>query len=256
MKDLEAASIEDVRDFHNTYYVPENATLVIVGDFDTPQTLQMINQYFGRVPKARRPVPRDIPKEPPQTKERRAVVEESWPLPAVVVAYHVTYDGHPDSYPLHIASKIMSDGQSARIPLELMYKRRLALTAFGSGNITEDPNLFYAVAVVQPGQTAAVAEQALIAEFEKLIKEPVTPVELQRAKNQWARDYVVGRESNQDKAIHLAHAAVIHNDIGTADAEYDVLMNVTTADVQRVARTYFTPANRVVVHVLPKGGTR
>jgi len=174
----------------------------------------------------------------------------------VVVAYHVTYDGHPDSYPLHIASKIMSDGQSARIPLELMYKRRIALTAFGSGNITEDPNLFYAVAVVQPGQTPAVAEQALIAEFEKMIKVPVTAVELQRAKNQWARDYVVGRESNQDKAIHLAHAAVIHNDIATADAEYDVLMNVTTADVQRVARTYFTPANRVVVHVLPKGGTR
>ena len=256
MKDLEAASIDDVRDFHNTYYVPENATLVIVGDFDTPQALQMVEQYFGRVPKARRPVPRDIPKEPPQTKERRAVVEEAWPLPAVVVAYHVTYDGHPDSYPLHIASKIMSDGQSARIPLELMYKRRIALTAFGSGNITEDPNLFYAVAVVQPGQTPAVAEQALIAEFEKMIKVPVTAVELQRAKNQWARDYVVGRESNQDKAIHLAHAAVIHNDIATADAEYDVLMNVTTADVQRVARTYFTPANRVVVHVLPKGGTR
>jgi zinc protease len=254
--DLEAASIEDVRDFHNTYYVPENATVVIVGDFDTTQAMQIVNQYFGRVPKARRAVPRDIPKEPAQTKERRVVVEETWPLPAVVVAYHVTYDGHPDSYPLHIASKVLSDGQSARIPLELMYKRRIALTAFGSGNITEDPNLFYAVAVVQPGQTPAVAEQALIVEFEKLIKQPVTAVELQRAKNQWARDYVVGRESNQDKAVHLAHAAVIHNDIATADAEYDVLMNVTTADVQRVARTYFTPANRVVIHVLPKGGTR
>src|SRR5262245_20474147 len=144
MKDLEAASIADVRDFHHTYYVPENATVTIVGDFDTTQAMQIVNQYFGRVPKAIRAVPRDIPKEPPQTKERRSVVEEPWPLPAVVVAYHVTYDGHPDSYPLHIASKVMSDGQSARIPLELMYKRRIALTAFGSGNITEDPNLFYA----------------------------------------------------------------------------------------------------------------
>ena len=111
-----------------------------------------MNQYFGRVPKAARPVPRDIPKEPAQTKERRAVVEESWPLPAVVVAYHVTYDGHPDAYPLHMTSKILSDGQSARIPRELVYNKRLALTAFGSGNITEDPNLFYAVAIVQPGQ--------------------------------------------------------------------------------------------------------
>ena len=256
MKDLEAASIADVRDFHNLYYVPENATVAIVGDFDTTQATQIVNQYFGRVPKAGRPVPRDIPKEPPQTKERRAVVEEAWPLPAVVVAYHVTYDGHPDAYPLHITAKIMSDGQSARIPLELMYKRRLALTAFGSGNITEDPNLFYAVAIVQPGQTPAAAEQALIAEFEKLTKETISAVELQRAKNQFARDYIVGRESNQEKALHLAHSAVIHNDISAADGEFDIFMNVTTADVQRVARTYFTPNNRVVIHILPKGGTR
>ena len=151
----------------------------------------MVTQYFGRVPKATRPVPRDIPKEPAQAKERRAVVEEAWPLPAVVVAYHVTYDGHPDAYPLHITAKILSDGQSARIPRELMYKKRIALTAFGSGNITEDPNLFYAVAIVQPGQTPAAAEQALIAEFDKLTKEPVLATELQRAKNQFARDYIV-----------------------------------------------------------------
>ncbi|MGH9346212.1 MAG: M16 family metallopeptidase, partial [Vicinamibacterales bacterium] len=100
--DLEAASIEDVREFHRTYYVPENATLTIVGDFNTRQALQLVNQYFARVPKAARPVPRDIAKEPAWTKERRVTVEESWPLPAVIVAHHITYDGHPDSYPLHI----------------------------------------------------------------------------------------------------------------------------------------------------------
>ena len=115
MEDLEAASIDDVRDFYNTYYVPENATLALVGDFDTAQAVQLVTQYLGRVPKAARPVPRDIPKEPPQTKERRVTLQQPWPLPAVVVAYHITYDGHPDSYPLHIASKVLSDGQSSRI---------------------------------------------------------------------------------------------------------------------------------------------
>ena len=173
MADLEAASVDDVREFHRTFYVPENATVTIVGDFDMAQATQMVDQYFARVPKAAVPVPRDIPKEPAQTKETRAVVEEAWPLPAVVVAYHVTYDGHPDAYPLHITSKILSDGQSARIPRELVYNKRLALTAFGSGNITEDPNLFYAVAIVQPGKTPAEAEKALIEEFEKLKREPV-----------------------------------------------------------------------------------
>lgn len=253
MRDLEAASIQDVREFHDTYYVPENATLTIVGDFDAEQALQLVNQYLGRVPKAKHPVPRDIPKEPAQTKERRVTLDEPWPLPAVVVAYHITYDGHADSYPLHIASKILSDGQSSRIVRELVYTRRLALTAFGQGNIIEDPNLFFAVAIVQPGRTIDETEKALVAELEKLKTEPVTPRELQRAKNQFARDYILGRESVRDQASVLAHAAVIHNDITTADGEFDIFQNLTAADVQRVARTYFTASNRVVLHILPKG---
>ena len=253
MVDLEAASIQDVRDFHRTFYVPENATVTIVGDFDMAQAQQLVNQYFGRVPKAARPVPREIAQEPAQTKERRAVVEESWPLPAVVVAYHVTYDGHPDAYPLHMTSKILSDGQSARIPREIVYRQRLALTAFGSGNITEHPNLFYAVALVQPGKTVSEVEKALIEEFERLKREPVAAAELQRAKNQWARDYILSRETIQEKAMHLAHAAVIHNDITTADGEFDIFMDVTAADMRRVAQQYFTEANRVVLHVMPRG---
>ena len=256
MADLEAASIADVRDFHSTFYVPENATLTIVGDIDSAQALQLVTQYFGRVPKAAKPVPRDIPREPPMTGERRAVIEEAWPLPAVVVAYHITYDGHPDSYPLHITSKILSDGQSARIPRELIYNKRIALSAFGSGNLIEDPNLFYAVAIVQPGKTPQEAEAALIAEFEKLKSGGVTQQELERAQNQFARDYMLSRETNEEKAMHLAHAAVIHNDITTADGEFDIFMNTKVADVQRVARTYFNASNRIVLHILPKGGSR
>jgi zinc protease len=256
MADLEAASIADVRDFHSTYYVPENATVTIVGDFDTTQAVQLVNQYFGRVPKAPRPVPRDIPREPPTTQEKRAVVEESWPLPAVVVAYHITYDGHPDSYPLHIASKILSDGQSARILRELVYNKRLCVSAFGTGNLIEHPNLFFAVCIVQPGQTVAAAETALIEEFEKLKREGVSTQEVQRAQNQFARDYILSRESNEDKARHLSHAAVIHNDITTADGEFDIFMRTTPADVQRVAKTYFNQPNRVVLHVVPRGAGR
>ena len=95
----------------------------IVGDFDHGAGEgSWSTQYFGRVPKAEHPVPRDIPKEPPQTKEKRVTIEEPWPLPAVVVAYHITYDGHPDSYPLHIASKVLSDGQSSRIYQKLVYE--------------------------------------------------------------------------------------------------------------------------------------
>jgi zinc protease len=253
MTDLEAASIGDVRDFFRTYYVPNNATLVLVGDFETKEALELVTKYLGRVPKSERPVPRDIPKEPPQTKERRVTLSETWPLPAVVVAYHVTYDGNPDSYPLHVASKVLSDGQSARIYRDLVYTKQIAVAAFGGGNLIEDPNLFFAVAIVQPGKTPQECIDALIAEFDRLKTEPISANELQQAKNQFTRDYVLGRESNKDKAEVLAHAVVIHNDIKTADGEFDIFMKMTAADVQRVARTYFTPENRLVMTILPKG---
>jgi zinc protease len=255
MKDLEAASINDVRDFFRTYYVPNNATLVLVGDFNTKEAQDLVAKYLGRVPKSDRPVPRDIPKEPPQTKERRVKLEEAWPLPAVVVAHHITFDGDPDSYPLHIASKVLSDGQSSRIYRKLVYEKQIALAAFGGGNIIEDPNLFYAVAIVQPGHTTEEAIDALIAELDQLRNEPITAAELQQAKNQFARDYIFSRESNKDKAMQLGHAAVIHNDIKTADGEFDIFMNITQADVQRVARKYFTPENRLVMTIMPKSTT-
>jgi zinc protease len=255
MRDLEAASVADVRDFFHTYYVPGNATVVIVGDFETREAQELVTRYLGRVPKSDRPVPRDIPKEPPQTRERRVTLEENWPLPAVVVAHHITYDGDPDSYPLHIASKVLSDGQSSRIYRKLVYEKQLALAAFGGGNIIEDPNLFYAVAIVQPGHTPEETVDALIAELDRLRNEPISPAELQQAKNQFARDYIFGRESNKDKASQLGHAAVIHNDIKTADGEFDIFMNITQADVQRVARKYFTPENRLVMTIMPKGMT-
>ncbi len=251
MKDLDSASVEDVRDFYHTFYVPANATLVLVGDFESSQALQLVNTFLGRVPKAGRDVPRDIPREPPQTKEKRVTLHEPWPLPAVIVAHHITFDGNADSYPLHIASKVLSDGQSSRIYKKLVYELQVAVAAFGQANLIEDPNLFYTVAIVQPGHTPQEVTDALIAELDRLKAEPITEHELQRAKNQFARDYILGRESNQQKALMLAHAVVIHRDIKTADGEFDIFQNITTADVQRVARTYFTPENRIVLTILP-----
>jgi zinc protease len=253
MKDLEAASIEDVREFFRTYYVPSNATLVLAGDFETKEAQALVTQYLGRVPKATREVPRDIPKEPPQTKERRVTIEESWELPAVVVAHHITYDGHPDSYPLHIASKVLSDGQSSRIYKKLVYEKQLALAAFGGGNIIEHPNLFFAVAIVHPGKSPDETINTLIGELDRLRNEPISAAELQQAKNQFARDYIFSRESNKDKSSHLGHAVVIHDDIKTADGEFDIFMNITAADVQRVAKTYFAPENRLVMKIMPRG---
>jgi len=256
MADLDAASVADVRDFHNTYYVPGNATLALVGDFDSAQALDLVNKYFARIARSERSIARDYPKEPPSTHEQRFTTTETWPLPVVVVAYHITYDGHPDSYPLHLMSKILSDGESSRIYKSLVYDKGIAVSASGGGNIIEEPNLFFAVAVVQSGHTPQEAEQALIAEFDRLREEPVSEGELQRAKNQFFRDYILERESIRGKSMQLAHAVVIHRDITTADGEVDIFARLGADDLHRVARTYFTPENRIVLTVLPKTGAR
>jgi zinc protease len=255
MTDLNASTIDDVRDFYKTYYVPNNATLMVVGDFEVETVTNLVNQYFARIPKGA-PVPRDIPQEPKHTKEKRVNLEQPWPLPAVVVTYHVPYNGHPDSYPMFVMSKTLSDGQTSRIYRKLVYETGLALTAFGSSSFLEQPGIFSAVALVNPGKSVDDVEKELIAQFDRLKTEGITERELQRAKNQFARDYIMGRESNQQKAQQLAHAAVIHDDITTADGEFDIFTGITAADIQRVANTYFTRTNRLVITILPRGQTQ
>src|SRR5689334_15224891 len=254
MNDLNAATIDDVRDFYKTFYVPENATLMVVGDFDVDTVTNLVNQYFARVPKAAKPVPRDIPQEPQHTKERRVTLSEPWPLPAVVVTYQVPYNGHPDSYPMFVMSKTMSDGQTSRIYRKLVYEFGLALTAFGSSSFLEQPGIFSAVALLNPGKSPAEVEKTLIAEFDKLKTQGITERELQRAKNQFSRDYIVSRLSIKEKASQLGHAEVIQKDMATADGEYDTFMNVTLADVKRVAQKYFVPEGRMVMRINPRGG--
>jgi zinc protease len=254
MTDLNAATIDDVRDFYKTYYVPENATLMIVGDFETDTVTNLVNQYFARVPKAAKPVPRDIPVEPQHTKEKRVTLEQPWPLPAIIVTYHVPYNGHPDSYPMFVMSKTLSDGQTSRIYRRLVYDTGLALTAFGSSSFLEQPGIFSAVALVNPGKSPDEVEKALIAEFDKLKTGGITERELQRAKNQFARDYVVSRLSIKEKASQLGHAEVIQKDMASADGEFDTFLKVSLDDVKRVAQKYFVPEGRMVMRIMPRGG--
>jgi zinc protease len=254
MTDLNAATIDDVREFYQTFYVPENATLMVVGDFDTEIAVSLVTQHFGRVPKATKPVPRDIPQEPQHTKERRVTLEQPWPLPAIVVAYQVPYNGHPDSYPMFVMSKTLSDGQTSRIYQRLVYQTGLALTAFGSSSFLEQPGIFSAVALVNPGKSPDDVEKGLIAEFDKLKTQGITERELQRAKNQFSRDYIVSRLSIKEKASQLGHAEVIQKDITSADGEFDTFQKVTLDDVKRVAQKYFIPEGRLVMRIMPRGG--
>jgi len=257
MEDLDRASLADVQAFYDRYYVPNNAVLVVVGDFDTPQAESLIKQDFAHLANGPESFCRgvvSIPAEPPQVERRLVKLEKDVALPAFVEGYHMPADGTPDAYPLRIAAKMLSQGESSRIYRRLVYEKQVAVQAESEGNFTEDPNLFFVMVVLNPGYTHSEGEAEVAAELECLKTELVPQKELEKAKNQVLRDFVISRQSDQSRAEELGYAAVVLKDPNLLDAELDRFLAVTPEDIQRVAKKYFVPENVTIIEVSPRAG--
>jgi predicted Zn-dependent peptidase len=252
MHDLDNARLEDIRDFYDTYYVPNNATVVIVGDMDPQQAESMIRKYFGPLEHGSRLPANHIQQEPPQTAGRVVKLALNVALPAFVEGYHMPADGTPDAYPLRLASNILSEGESSRIYRRLIYDKQIALEAQSTGNFTEDPNLFFVFAVLNQGHAPAEGETEVEAELTRLKTQTVSNDELQKAKNQILRDFILSRQTVQTRGEELGYAAVILKDANLVNTEPARFLAVTPADIQRVAQKYFVPQNLTLVEVYPK----
>ena len=252
MADLNAATVEDVRAFHSLYYVPNNATLVVAGDLNPEQTIRWVEKYYGSIPQGK-PIPREIPKEPAQTAERRTVdYHPNTPLPAVVITYHIPEAVNPDIYALQVAGNILSAGDSSRLYKRLVYEKQMAVEAGGQTLALEDPGLFFFYAILQAGQKPEDGEKELLDAVDRLTNEPVSEAELVKAKNQFISGLVFDRQTGLDKANAIGYAKVILGDLSLVNRQVAEYQKVTAADVQRVARTYFKPESRTVVYMLPE----
>ena len=252
MEDLNKATIENVRDFFKTFYKPNNATLVIVGDFRSDEAVRWARKYFEGIPASNGPIPRRNTPEPPQQQER--VVEKSYsntPLPAVVEAYKMPAEYTPDAYPLALASNILSQGESSRLYRTLVYQDRIALQTIGFGNFTEDPNLFWVVAVMNQGHTNAEGQKALEAVLEEIKAKPVDAKELEKAKNQIASQFILGRQTVQEKATAIGNAAVLGKDPDLVNNDLERYLKVTPAEIERAAQEYFVKQHATVLLVTP-----
>jgi predicted Zn-dependent peptidase len=252
LHDLDNARLDDIRDFYNTYYVPNNATLVVVGDLDGQETESMIRKYFGPLERSARLPANHIQPEPPQTAKRVVKLNLNVALPAFVEGYHMPADGTPDAYPLRLASNVLSEGESSRIYRRLVYDKQIALEAQSTGNFTEDPNLFFVFAVMNEGHAPAEGEAAVEAELTRLKTQTVSNDELQKAKNQILRDFILSRQTVQTRGEELGYAAVILKDANLVNTELARFLAVTPADIQRVAQKYFVAENMTLVEVYPK----
>jgi zinc protease len=252
MEDLNKATVEDVREFFHAFYRPDNATLVLVGDLNPDEAVRMAQTYFGGIPRPKQPIERIDAPEPPQKAERRLTKSyDNSPLPAVIMGYHGPANFAPDSYPLDVATSILSNGQSSILYKELVYEQRLAAQAQAFGFFSEDPNLIIFRAILNQGKTPAEGEKALDAVIEQLKTTLVPPRDLEKAKNQEIASIVLRRQRVQAKANALGLCAVVGKDVNLVNTELDRYLNVTAADIQRTAQQYLVSTQRTVLIVEP-----
>jgi len=253
--DLDAATVDDVRAFHETYYRPDNATLIVVGNFDDAQFDAWVDKYFGPVAKPARPMPRVTTLEPARAAPRTwTVYEPNTPLPAVLISYPYPAANSPDIPALQVADAILGQGESSRLYHSLVYEQQLAQSAFTLLGTNAQPNATGVVAILAGGKTVEEGETALRAVVGKLSTDPVTAAELAEAKNELITAALREQETADGKARALARAAVLVGDADEVNRRIAEISAVTAADVQRVARKYFDDNQRAVVRYLPEEG--
>ena len=246
--DLDSATLEDVRKFHQTYYRPDNATLIVSGDFDPAQLDAWVDKYFGRIAKPATEIPRVTVTEPARTKEARFdTTGPNVPLPATAITYLLPPRKSDDSDALRVTGVILGRGESSRMNQSLVYRQQIAASASANADLRDDAGLFDLTIITAGGKSAADAEKAALAELDKLKAEPVTAAELDKARNILLSEVLGARETAEGQAFALGEAAVSFGDPERVNTDIARLQAVTAADVQRVARKYFTPENRVVI---------
>jgi zinc protease len=251
MEDIKRITPEEIRAFYKTYYQPNNALVVAVGAFKAPELMDKLKAHFGRIPRGAAP-PAVTAVEPVQNSERRLVVRKEAQLPIVYLAYHVPNQTSPDAPGLEMLSTILSSGRSSRLYRSLVYERQLALDAGGDYSwFSFDPNLFWFWATAMPGQTPETLEKELLAEMAKLTKEPVSDLELRRARNQIEAAFVFQEDSIHRRASLLARFETIGG-YALKDKYLERIRAVTAADVQRVAGAYFLEQRKNVGVLLPR----
>jgi zinc protease len=251
--ELNAATLADVRAFHDTYYRPDNATLIVVGDFQPAQLDAWVDKYFGPIPRPSGTVPRVTAKEPPRSQPQQSrQFDAAVPLPSVAVTYLGPAARSDDAAALAIAQEILAGGNSSRLYQRLVYEKQLAQSVDFQADLREDLGLLGFQVVLASGKTVAEVERALLEEIQKIAAHPVSAAELAKAKNRILTAKLHERETCVGKAAALGQAAVVLGDPHRVDTDLARLQAVTAADVQRVLRGVFTDPNRLVLECLPE----
>ena len=250
IEDLETVTPADAQRFYDSYYQPNNATLIVVGDLDEATVRKLADEAFGSIPRGPAP-PRTPAVEPPQTAARTATLPLEVQIPVVVGGYHIPRAADADVPALEVLATILSGGESSRLHQRLVRHDHLALAAGGVTEALEDPGLFIVYAAYLPDRDPAKVAAALSEEVARVRDKPVTPEELEKAKNQLAAGFVFGLQTVDGVAQALGHAEYVEGDWHRFTEGATRYLAVTAADVQRVAQKYLVDTNFTRVTLIP-----
>lgn len=250
-EDIDAATDQDFKDFFETFYVPNNATLSIAGDIEIEETKKLVEMYFGEIPKGTK----DIPRPEVEMKDLgdvQAEVFDNIQLPGVFQAYQMAEQGSDDYYAMQMLTTLLSGGQSSRFQKSIVDEQQLALAAASIPFALEDAGVFISYGIVNMGTSPEALSTAMDAEIERVKNEPIDDKEFQKLRNQIENRFVSSNGSVRGIAESLANYHVYFGDANLINNELERYMAVTKEDLQRVAKKYLDPEKRVELVYLPK----
>lgn len=251
MTDLDAITVEDCRRYYSMHYAPNNAVIVLVGDFQTDVAMDLIRRYYESIP-AQAPAPPVRTVEPPPYGERRATLYKYAELPVLLIGYRAVAAQNPDVFTLDILQMLLGRGESSRLYRKLVYDEQIAIEVSVSFPWMLDPGLFTFYITLKPGERHEKAEQLLYEELERLKNEPVTEQELRKAKNILEAGLVGDLETNGGKADKIGNYALLFGDWSMLTQTMTRYESVTAKDVMAAARTLFSDRGRNIVFMMPE----
>ncbi len=253
IEELDASKLPEVKAFHSTFYRPDNATLVVVGDFNPAELEGWIKKYFGAVAKPSAKIPRVTTKEPPRKADKRETTySPRAPLPAVAITYLAPSIRSNDTPALSLVGEILAGGESSRLYQKMVYEQQVVQSVSADADLREDLGLLVFRLILATGKTIPEAEKSLNKEIDDVLKNGVTEAELEKAKNRFLTGKLEERETVNGKASALGQAVVVYGDANRVNTDLAKLQAVTTAQIKEVMNRYITGKKKVVIEYLPE----
>lgn len=246
------AEDHEFREFHDMFYVPNNAVLVIAGDIDVATAKPLVEKYFAEIPSGTKEVRRPLQNEPKRIVEVRDTVYDNIQLPAVIQAYHIPGQGTKDYYAVEMLGSILSQGQSSRLYRSLVDEQRLALQVAAIPLGLEHPGLSIIFGIPQIGVDPKVLEDAINKELNKIRTELISELEMEKLRNQYENRVINSNTTIASRAQNLAMNYTYFKDAGRVNTMLNNYLSVTREDILRVAQEYLREDNRVVLYFMPK----